>query len=163
MTSCWLEAVQRIFSPPNPPMSFSARSSFTLHISTSRSSFSLYAFFASRSSFRFWILSTTACSASCFSLSAAITSARSFSAAASWMRLGPTTLATRSYASMARTQEHKPYAALEAFLTTLSWKSFLARYGRIFLITFALMLSLSYFLSDSRNLGSISIFFAASQ
>ena len=106
---------QRSPSPPKPPIKDSARSSFTVHKSTS-------------SSRRFFSLteSSSCCSIaaslpmisarlSCFSLSASMIFWYSASASASASCFGATILATRSYESMAKTHLHRPAAAAAAF------------------------------------------------
>mmetsp|Transcript_5846 Transcript_5846/g.17898 ORF Transcript_5846/g.17898 Transcript_5846/m.17898 type:complete len:221 (+) Transcript_5846:253-915(+) len=101
-------AVHRVFSPPRPAMSFSARASLTLHMCTSCSSLSFLAFFSCRSASSAASLSMTTLSSACLAASADITTSSSDSASPSFLRLGSTTLATRSYASMARTQQQRP-------------------------------------------------------
>mmetsp|Transcript_14885 Transcript_14885/g.35957 ORF Transcript_14885/g.35957 Transcript_14885/m.35957 type:complete len:245 (+) Transcript_14885:3790-4524(+) len=161
--SCLALAVHRTFSPPRPLMSFCARSSLTVHSSTSASSLALFSCLVFRSSFSALILSTTTLSSPCFSASLAITSPSCDSAPASAIFLGPTTLATRSYASMARTQLHSPNAAVDAFLIFSGSKSGLATYGRIFWMIAGGMLSLSYARSWSRKSDSLSSFLDVSQ
>jgi hypothetical protein len=77
-----------------------------------------------------------------FTSSSDDTSANLASAAASMARLGATSLATRSYVSIARTQQHRPKAAWLAFLIWSGTKpSFVMYLSRIFFITSGLMLS----------------------
>mmetsp|Transcript_27072 Transcript_27072/g.59096 ORF Transcript_27072/g.59096 Transcript_27072/m.59096 type:complete len:256 (-) Transcript_27072:1097-1864(-) len=156
-------ALQRVFSPPRPSMSFSARSSLTVHSSTSASSFALLACFTLRSRSSASSLSTTSLSSACFLRSCVITFSSAISASASAAFLGATTLATRSYASMARTQQHSPKAAVEACLILAGSNSGFSTYGRILAMIAGGMLSLSYVLRLSRNPGSFSIFLELSQ
>mmetsp|Transcript_36702 Transcript_36702/g.92764 ORF Transcript_36702/g.92764 Transcript_36702/m.92764 type:complete len:309 (-) Transcript_36702:649-1575(-) len=136
-------AVQRVFSPPSPVMSFCARSSLTPHMCTCWLRLSLLFFLAVRSSSSACSLSSTSFSAACFSASAPITTASSFSAPASLIFLGSTTLTTRSYASMARTQQQRPYAALDTLRILLGSKSGFSTYTRILEMVAVGMWSLS--------------------
>ena len=140
--SCSDAAFHRSFSPPSPPMSFSARSSLLAQSSDCRSRSSFFCVVSSNVACSSASLSSTALSAAFFCASSADTSAYSASAFASCARLGATSLATRSYVSIARTQQHSPKAACDAFLTRSGTKaSFVMYLSRIFFITSGLMLS----------------------
>ena len=136
-------SAQRIRSPPRPPSSRCARSSLVAHSSTWRARSSFLATVSSNCSCSAFIFASTFASPSRFSASSAEISAYSASASASAFRFGATTLATRSYTSIARTQQQRPYAALEALAIFSGTNSGLSTYLLIFSITSGLMLSLS--------------------
>ena len=92
-----------------------------------------------------------------------MSSAYSASAAASFSRFGATIFATRSYDSIARAQQHRPYAAMDAFLITSGWNSGIATILVIFFTTELGMLSLSKSRRDARNWESPSSFCAGIQ
>ena len=75
----------------------------------------------------------------------------SASAAASFSRLGATIFATLSYDSMARTQQHSPYAAVDAFLITSGSNSGMATNLAICRTMAGSMLSLSNSCREARN------------
>ena len=126
-------------------MSVSARSSFTVHRSTSSSS----RFFSAIESCSCCSIAASAAmipsSSSCFTFSAAMMALYSSSAAASAIFLGSTTFATRSYESIAPIHLHRPSAAEAAFAAFSGVKFSLAMYfSRSFSIIRGSMLSLSY-------------------
>mmetsp|Transcript_14878 Transcript_14878/g.35910 ORF Transcript_14878/g.35910 Transcript_14878/m.35910 type:complete len:233 (+) Transcript_14878:441-1139(+) len=121
--SWFMLMVQRSFSPPRPPINFSARSSLSVHSSTSPSS---RAFFSTLSLSCFSIAASlviSSFSSSCLILSAAMIVEYSSSASASASFLGSTNLATLSYESMAHTHLHSPSAALDALAALAGVKS----------------------------------------
>mmetsp|Transcript_34026 Transcript_34026/g.93488 ORF Transcript_34026/g.93488 Transcript_34026/m.93488 type:complete len:291 (+) Transcript_34026:532-1404(+) len=144
-------------------MSFCARSSFLVQSSDWSSRSVLRLVVSSNCVCSACSLSSTSLSAAFFVASSADTSAYSPSAWASSARLGATCLATRSYTSIARTQQQRPYAALDALAIRVGSKSGLAVYLVILAMTSGLMLSLSYTWRLSRNLESFIIFLAGSQ
>lgn len=73
------------------------------------------------------------------------------SASASAAFLGPTTLATLWYESIALTQLARPYAALDTFRTFLGSNSSRVMMGCSFLMISGSMLSLSKVLRESRK------------
>ena len=156
-------SAHRSFSPPSPPIRASARMSFFSHSSDCCSRSSLRATVSLNVACNVASLSSTSLSAAFLASRSAETSLNSASASASLARLGATSLATRSYTSMAHTHEHNPCAALDAFLITSGSKSGLVVYRRIFWITAGGMLSLSYSTSDCKNFESFIIFLAGSQ
>ena len=156
-------AVQRIFSPPKPPMSFSARTNRTLHSSMSASSSSLYVCFATRSSFRACTLSMTFWSSARFSASCALTSASSASATACASRLGVITFIAASYFTTACTHLHRPTMAPEIFLSFFGSKSGLLMYFCSFLMILGLIELMSNSVSERLNVISPSIFWLVGQ
>mmetsp|Transcript_26834 Transcript_26834/g.47718 ORF Transcript_26834/g.47718 Transcript_26834/m.47718 type:complete len:270 (+) Transcript_26834:1352-2161(+) len=114
---------QRAFSPPRPPMSLCARTSFTSHrFMSSDSSFCL-AMAPSKLSSRLAILAFTAANCSCAFCSFSWHSFSSISASASCLRLGSTALATKWYLYMARHQRQRASQAIDAFLMAAGSKS----------------------------------------
>ena len=137
-------SVQRSFSPPSPPMSFSARSSLFAQSMDCASRLSFLAVVSSKVAWSSASLSSTSLSAAILDASNVDTSAYSASAPASLARLGAMSLATRSYVSIARTQQQRPKAAVDAFLTISGTKPGSGMYlSRIFFMMPTSMLSLS--------------------
>mmetsp|Transcript_24182 Transcript_24182/g.45892 ORF Transcript_24182/g.45892 Transcript_24182/m.45892 type:complete len:318 (+) Transcript_24182:74-1027(+) len=136
--------VQRVFSPPRPPISFSARSSFLEHKSTSASSLFFLSELTLSSSSIAASLSRSVFSSDCFKRSPFITSSYPASATASSAFLGATTLATTSYLSIAHTHLHNPFAASDALAAFSGVKlSSVMYFSRMRPMSFGLMLSLS--------------------
>mmetsp|Transcript_29055 Transcript_29055/g.63656 ORF Transcript_29055/g.63656 Transcript_29055/m.63656 type:complete len:248 (-) Transcript_29055:3640-4383(-) len=151
---------QRTRSPPSPAMSFSARSSLALQSSYLRSSSSLVAASCASLASMAASLSSTFCSSARLSSSPCIASAYSPSDTLSAAFLGATTLATRSYTSMAQIHLHRPSHAVDALAMRSGVKSSFGMYtSRIFLMILGGMLSLSYALRlSTKAFGSISSF-----
>ena len=89
-------SVQRVFSPPRPPISFSARSSLTAHSSISFSRFSFLRVLAFSSASIAASLSFSSASSACLARRPTMTSSYCPSASFSLACLGATTLATLS-------------------------------------------------------------------
>mmetsp|Transcript_27175 Transcript_27175/g.68385 ORF Transcript_27175/g.68385 Transcript_27175/m.68385 type:complete len:285 (+) Transcript_27175:3257-4111(+) len=121
-------SVQRTFSPPSPPISFSARSSFCVHSSTSPSSRVFSAVLRSSCASIVASFCITSFRSASLAPSSFITSSYSACAISRLARLGATTLATLSYESMAHTHLHMPSAALEALAALVGVKSGLEVY-----------------------------------
>ena len=120
--------VHRLFSPPRPPISFSARKILVSHMAIcSCNSFFCFTMALNLSSNSF-NRSITFFSSACFFLRPDITISNAASAFACASLFGLTTFATASYFTMARTQQHKPYAALDALATTFGSKLFIETY-----------------------------------
>mmetsp|Transcript_48480 Transcript_48480/g.115351 ORF Transcript_48480/g.115351 Transcript_48480/m.115351 type:complete len:300 (-) Transcript_48480:779-1678(-) len=136
-------SVHRVRSPPSPEMSFPARISFFSHMSTWFASETLLSLASLKLASSCAILSSTALRRSCFTLRSAIMTERSSSAFFSISRFGSTTLATRSYTSIARTHLQRPVAALDCFSMTAGMNSGFATYVLIWTMTAGGMFSLS--------------------
>mmetsp|Transcript_3023 Transcript_3023/g.9074 ORF Transcript_3023/g.9074 Transcript_3023/m.9074 type:complete len:236 (-) Transcript_3023:8428-9135(-) len=135
---------QRVFSPPSPPMSFSARSSLALQSSYLASSSCLVLARSASLASIVASLSMTSLSSACLTARPFIASAYSPSATLSVSFFGATTLATRSYISIARTHLQRPSHAEDALAIFSGKKSSLVQYcSRMRLMILGGMLSLS--------------------
>ena len=101
----------RSFSPPKPPMSFSARTSFFSHWSMSYSSSAFRSTFSFNLSFRPWSLSSTSFKMARFSARVAFSADASASAFACASSSGAMALVTSSNLTMASTHLAMPAAA----------------------------------------------------
>mmetsp|Transcript_17165 Transcript_17165/g.65041 ORF Transcript_17165/g.65041 Transcript_17165/m.65041 type:complete len:294 (-) Transcript_17165:5398-6279(-) len=146
-------------------MSCSARSSFLAHSSVSRASSSFRATAASYLDCSTPSSSSTFLRAACFSASLACVTSSLPLASASAAFFGATTLATRSYLSMATTQAHMPLAAMDAWPARSSLKSSLVRNcSRTLPMDLGLMLSRSKSMRRARKpLELLSSFLAGPQ
>mmetsp|Transcript_3424 Transcript_3424/g.8506 ORF Transcript_3424/g.8506 Transcript_3424/m.8506 type:complete len:308 (-) Transcript_3424:797-1720(-) len=142
-SSCSTVACQRIFSPPSPPISLSARSSLTSQSATCLASASFLATASPYSCSSCAILACTVASFSCASFNSAIVLASWSCAVLSAMRLGSTLRETVWYEYMARTHWQMAVHALDTRSTTSGVNSSIWMYGSILLITACGMFSRS--------------------
>ena len=134
----------RSCSPPNPSINCLALFNFSSHNFTSFSNFFFFSFALDKFVFNVDNSSCTFFNSSCFTPNIAIVSSNSFSLDANFFLFGSTTLATRSYASIALIHLHKPKAATLALLILSGSNSGLFTYDFLkILIVFLGMLSLS--------------------
>mmetsp|Transcript_16562 Transcript_16562/g.49424 ORF Transcript_16562/g.49424 Transcript_16562/m.49424 type:complete len:316 (+) Transcript_16562:2994-3941(+) len=136
-------ACHRIFSPPRPPMSLSARCSLTVQSATCFASASFLSVASLNCASSMLIFSSTTLSLACASARLDIVDASSSCAPLSAARLGATWSATLWYTYMARTHMQIDVHALDTLDTASGVNSSSWMNGSIFLMVDSGMLSLS--------------------
>mmetsp|Transcript_128623 Transcript_128623/g.222764 ORF Transcript_128623/g.222764 Transcript_128623/m.222764 type:complete len:225 (+) Transcript_128623:302-976(+) len=160
-----LAATQRTDSLPKPLSNFSARTSLTLHVSASCSSFSALLFARMSCNCKAATLSWTALSSDFFAASLLSASWKLASAPANFSFLGSIERATLAYTSIALTHRQRDIAAFDTFFTVSGTKS--SRFTYLCSLPVSFMLpareSLSYSRRFWRKADSFMSFLASSQ